>query len=174
VVIESSTACGSQTGPPPYDYRDVGLGLPDATFLPVADELVRICEPRVGRWHRSAEPDISRRRWRSLQASIEAPSEAHVDSVLSYVVTLTNSGQKAVTLDPCPGYLQGLRLTKSGGSYALNCAEAPQIGAGQTVRFEMRLQVQDVPPIQGPTDAELTWKMWDGPQAPTHRILILR
>lgn len=173
VIIESSMACDPQTGPPPYDFRDIELGLPDGTFLPVGGNYLSSCEPRVGPWHLPVQQVDDSAHWRSLRASIEAPSEVTVGSVLTYVVTLKNVSDEAVVLDPCPGYLQALGPTKSGGSFGLNCTEAAAIEAGQSVRFEMQLPVQNIPPIGGPTDGLLEWKIWEGPRAQSQPIRLL-
>lgn len=173
VIIESSLACDPQTGPPPYDFHDIELGLPDSTFLPVGGKYLSTCEPRVGPWHLPVQQVDDSTQWGSLRASIEAPPEVTVGSVLTYVVTLKNVSDTAVVLGPCPGYLQALGPTKSGGSFGLNCTEAPAIEAGQSVRFEMQLPVQSIPPIDGPTDGLLEWQIWEGPRAQSQPIRLL-
>lgn len=173
VIIESSMACDPQTGPPPYDFRDIELRVPDGTFLAVGGDYLSTCEPRVGPWHLPVHQVDDSTQWRSLRASIEAPSEVTVGTVLTYVVTLTNVSDDTVVLHPCPGYLQALGPTKSGGSFGLNCTEVPTMGAGQSVRFEMQLPVQDIPPISGPTEGLLAWKIWEGPRAKSQPIRLL-
>ncbi len=94
-----------------------------------------------------------------LAASLELPQTAKAGEPLVYVVDLTNPTNEPVSFDRwCPSYLEA--PTKE--SYTLNCATVSSIAAGQTVRYEMRLQVPD--------DAAVTltvrWEM-TGPGLPS-------
>jgi hypothetical protein len=173
VIVESSVNCEPQTGPRPYDFRHVEVRMPDGGYLSTGRHYESTCKPGVGAWHRRVPEVTVSARWTSLRVSIEAPSEVSVGSVLTYFVTITNTGPAAVALEPCPGYLQSLGPTKSGGSFALNCAKAPAIAAGQSIRFEMKMVVQDLPPVTGPVDGLLEWAIWDGPHAGPQHVRIL-
>lgn len=95
----------------------------------------------------------------SLRPALEVPDQATAGSALHYVAALTNPTAAAISLTPCPAYRESL-VTPSNQlavDYLLDCAAAPSIGPGQTVRFAMELQI---PSAQPPTDqAALIWEL---------------
>jgi hypothetical protein len=96
----------------------------------------------------------------SLQARTLVPARVRAGRVFTYVVTLTNTGSKAVSLLPCPGYTESLGLYASGrwqveqNSYELNCSSVRRLPSGQSRRFAMRIRV---PAHARPGMAKLAW-----------------
>jgi hypothetical protein len=92
-------------------------------------------------------------------SKLSEPDHATAGEALQYIAALTNPSMSAVALAPCPAYRESL-VTPSGqikADFLLNCAAAPSIGAGETLRFAM---VFEVPRSQGPTDsAALIWEL---------------
>jgi len=79
-----------------------------------------------------------------LTAALEIPPTVAAGTTLSYVVRLTNPTEQAISLQPCPGYIQHTPATPTvKQTYALNCTPAAMIGAHATVRFEMRMHLPD-------------------------------
>lgn len=78
-------------------------------------------------------------------ARLELPSAVEAGTTLRYVVDITNPTDTAMVLDPCPTYLQFSAALPAaavkGSGLLLNCAAAPRIPPGQTLRFAMRLPV---------------------------------
>jgi hypothetical protein len=88
---------------------------------------------------------------------LELPASAQAGGQLEYVVDIVNPTDAEMALDPCPSYLQGL-----GGAgktpLRLNCDVVHGVGAGQTVRFSMRIPVPADTPT-GPTT--VCWSVVD-------------
>jgi hypothetical protein len=101
----------------------------------------------------------------SLQARTLAPDRVRAGRVFAYVVTLTNTGSKTVSLLPCPGYTESLGLYLSGrwqveqSSYELNCSSVRRLLAGQSRRFAMRIRV---PADAQPGSVKLVWSLDSG------------
>ena len=76
----------------------------------------------------------------------EVPDTVLLGDDLRYVIELANDSGTPVFLDPCPVYYQawgesGFAVSRI--SY-LNCAEAPpEIQPGSSIRFEMKLPLED-------------------------------
>jgi hypothetical protein len=94
------------------------------------------------------------------------PPKAAAGEVLTFTVTLTNLGDLAAMLDPCPTYWEDLivdgRALKLPGDrqYFLNClAIGPAIAPGDSVVLEMRYLV---PMDVRPGLVDLIWSI-DGP-----------
>lgn len=92
-----------------------------------------------------------------LRATLVLPQTALAGRPLDYEVDLHNPTTSAVSLQPCPAYVEAAHSpTPVKKTYALNCAPVKTIAAGQTVRFAMRL------PIPGDTPAgqlRIEWGM---------------
>lgn len=100
-----------------------------------------------------------------LTAEIRAPATVVPGSTFRYLVHLTNRTAKAVALDPCPGYAEGFKAPHGGGAaYLLNCSEVTSIGPGQTVVYEIYLEVPEEfgPETNPERRALLTWGILGG------------
>ncbi len=96
-----------------------------------------------------------------LQGRIRDLGSVRPGGVLHYVVALTNTGNQAVRLSPCPSYYEkigpflGDTPQTAVPTYQLNCAIA-SIAPGATVRFAMELAIPaTIPP--GPENLEWGW-----------------
>ncbi|MGH2783902.1 MAG: hypothetical protein ACRDJ1_01435 [Actinomycetota bacterium] len=79
-----------------------------------------------------------------LQTALRAPGPVTPGTSFRYFVDLTNPTAKPVALDPCPGYVEGLKAPNGGGaSYLLNCTTVTSIEPGRTVTYEMYLEVPE-------------------------------
>ena len=95
-------------------------------------------------------------------AIVEAPERATVGEDLRYVVEVRNPTEEDVALDPCPVVFSsfGESGTADFLRTLLNCEEAPpEIPAGGTVRFEMRIRVSRAVFLAGPGGNSLFWSM---------------
>jgi len=106
-------------------------------------------------------------RWGWLTASLTAPETVRAGETLVYVVTLANSGDEPLRLDPCGGYRQTLADNSAGepaplkGAHLtlrLNCDDDPVIPAGGERAYVMELSV---PPDAPELDALLLWQLVD-------------
>lgn len=84
----------------------------------------------------------------SLVADLfDVPREVELGGTLRYGVSLENTGDSDVALEPCPAFYQawGESGTAVSETSFLNCEEAPDaIAPGETARFEMELVLDDV------------------------------
>jgi hypothetical protein len=167
LAIETSGNCGGA----PTTYRLIEIRLTDGTAFAVADRLGSSCPFRVGTWYREVPPPPEPPEpWPTLQARLHAvQATVHAGEPFDYIVELVNTGPADVTLDPCPAYTEGL-----GGStadYRLNCAAAPVIPAGGSVRFAMRLDVS----TQVPTGlAKVGWSLHGSTVAAGTAVTVVR
>jgi hypothetical protein len=94
-----------------------------------------------------------------LRHALGVPDQTTAGAKLHYVAALTNPTASAISLTPCPPYRESL-VTASGQlavDYLLDCAAAPSVGPGETVRFAMEFEI---PSSQPPTDqAALVWEL---------------
>ncbi|MGH9066710.1 MAG: DUF4232 domain-containing protein, partial [Acidimicrobiales bacterium] len=84
----------------------------------------------------------------SLRVGIDAPAQVRAGTTLVYTVTLTNPGAKAVALDPCPSYIQGL-AGLAGAEKALgglDCRHARPVPAHGSETFVMHLGIPATAP----------------------------
>jgi Protein of unknown function (DUF4232) len=98
-------------------------------------------------------------------SAIELPGYAVAGRPMTYAIVLTNTGETAATLDPCPGYSQsilGMPDHEGDGAiiYLLNCAAiGPVIAPHQSVRLAMAYQV----PAETPAGAQtFFWESYSG------------
>jgi hypothetical protein len=103
----------------------------------------------------------------SLAPAIHVPATVRAGRTLHYQVTLTNSTNTAVPLDPCPNYTQSLvRQTSRGDhptttTYRLNCAAIHTVPAHTTVTLQMQ---QPIPTTGANQTFTLGWTWGDGKQ----------
>lgn len=73
-----------------------------------------------------------------LTVELVLPRRARRGTVLSFVAVVRNPSSHAISMSPCPGYVERI-----GGVvkelHQLNCSGVRSIGPGQAVRFAMRL-----------------------------------
>jgi hypothetical protein len=77
----------------------------------------------------------------TLVVALEVPDHATAGQTLRYVAILTNPTSNPIALSPCPAYQERINGTGAGvvADYILDCASAPTIAAGASVRFAMEL-----------------------------------
>jgi hypothetical protein len=84
-----------------------------------------------------------------LEARVEAPGSAAPRSTLSYAVMITNTGDGAYELSPCPTYEEYLFVWNGSTPKStrrdeyLNCDTVTEIPAGGSVTFAMVIDVPD-------------------------------
>jgi hypothetical protein len=103
----------------------------------------------------------------ALVARIEAPPTVRRGGTLRYVVTLTNEGESALALSPCPSYEQSLHVEGRSvdSRWRLNCAGAGgEIAAHSNVSFEVEAAV---PADLAGGHVKLSWALRGGPAAGT-------
>jgi hypothetical protein len=76
-----------------------------------------------------------------LTATLDTPATVAAGATLLYAVALTNPTAKAVTLSPCPVYLQAAPSILVKDVEALNCRPVGAIAAHGTVCFEMHMPI---------------------------------
>lgn len=104
----------------------------------------------------------------SLTVTVDAPATTHAGELLVYAVSLTNTSDFSAWFNgTCPVYradfnAQAVRLTKArqlGTEMVLNCIGLDRIAPGQTIQFEMRL---DVPADAAPGTYLIDWQLGGG------------
>lgn len=96
-----------------------------------------------------------------LRVSIGVPPQIAAGSLLSYTVTLTNTGPSPFVFATCPTYSEMLGSVTgqiSQAAYTLNCSDGGPIGVGGTRTYAMQIRV---PTGQGL--AKIAWFMDNGP-----------
>lgn len=100
----------------------------------------------------------------SVDVTIDAPATSHAGETLSYTVSLTNKSNFSGWFNgTCPVFradfnAEAVRLTRAkqfGAEMVLNCEGIDRIAPGQTISFEMRL---DVPPDAAPGTYLIDWQ----------------
>ena len=94
-----------------------------------------------------------------LRARIAVPPQVRAGTTLTYDITLTNPLPVAYDFQPCPSFSEMIDSAtgkdNAEPSLMLNCAAAHRLGAGDSLVFEMRL---DVPRTVSGTRT-LTWEL---------------
>jgi hypothetical protein len=76
-----------------------------------------------------------------LTTTLDTPATVAAGATLIYVVALTNPTAKAITLSPCPAYLQAAPSITVKDVEALDCRPVGAIAAYGTVGFEMHMPI---------------------------------
>jgi hypothetical protein len=166
-------------GPDPGSSGTLVVGLPDSGTRRLAIELkpptcVSTGERSpmtVGPIEAAEAPEPSPPPWTDLVGHIEVPSIVVAGETLHYYLTLRNSGDQPVPLDPCPVYVERLwsgNTLVADPHYLLNCAAVSAIGPGTSTTFEMAL---DIPAHAPPGSAILLWGT-DGPGPSSQKLPI--
>jgi hypothetical protein len=112
-----------------------------------------------------AEPTVLDSPLSALRATLQgAPTRARAGETLRFRIRLSNPSGTAVSLRPCPGFLQERFIHGTQGRtgfntsqlYRLNCRPVSSIAARGHVDFQMEARVPDDPP--GPT-FDVTWRL---------------
>jgi len=140
---------------PTNDYSSLSVTLPSGTSFTVPMELDAECGLKTGGLGINVaepHPPVDPRTF--LEPIVEAPRTATPGSSLDYVVTLTNPTDSAISLSHCPGYVETLGPSKE--VLGLDCSGVHSIGAGASVRYEMRI---DAPTEVATGPLQLTWTL---------------
>lgn len=101
----------------------------------------------------------------ALEAAIRTEGVVVPGIAFRYFVRLFNPTDRAIALDPCPGYSEGLKAPHGGqATYVLNCSEVRSIPPEQAVVYEMYLEVPEEfgPETNPERRALLTWSILGG------------
>jgi hypothetical protein len=168
-VIVSSDFClgvppGSVGGLYPLHYRKLVIDLPDGASVvtgakifacgPLEVSQVGVQPPIPGQLPAPQPGAVS-----FLDVRVAYPARIAGDSVLDYVVYLSNRGSSAVVLSPCPAYTESLGIpprTAVRRLYELNCRAVGQIGPHKSVGFEMEMPV---PKVSKLVQAKFIWSL---------------
>jgi hypothetical protein len=125
--------------PHPLRYRNLAFTLPGGGRLATGASLVVDCflgMTPFGLPERFRDPKARPGAAGTLKSRINLPRLVHNGATIFYTVTLTNPTDVAVSLQPCPGYTDGLNR-----SLALNCDTVHEIPPHSHVDFAMRLRL---------------------------------
>ncbi|GIE96461.1 hypothetical protein Ari01nite_39260 [Paractinoplanes rishiriensis] len=111
-----------------------------------------------------------------LRAAVSGPATARPGGRINYTVTLTNPTAEAVSLLPCPGYLQEVRASANGvvtastsQLYRLNCRPVSEIAAHDELRFDM---VAEVPAKAAAGETvQITWSVQTPQNLPSEHLV---
>lgn len=110
-----------------------------------------------------------------LEAAIDAEGPVAPGSAFRYFIRLSNPTPRAIALDPCPGYTEGFKAPHGGqAAYVLNCSEVTSIAPGETVVYEMYLEVPEEfgPETNPQRRALLTWQILGGGPGATAELQV--
>jgi uncharacterized protein DUF4232 len=157
----SNCACRCEGGAP-VRYRDLVFTLPHGGSVQGRDVSISqdcfLSMSAFGLPARYALPRAVPGTAGALRARLRLPASVRAGSTLRFVVTLSNPAKTPVTLDPCPGFTEGIYTSglSARHSFALNCDSVRSIPAFGHVRYELRLAV---PSRATPGPAKLGWGM---------------
>lgn len=122
------------------------LALPTGETAAVSGVWVNVeCgSPRTILFSADAAPAAATVPASGLRATLKAPSSAVRGATLTYVVVLSNPTASSIAFGSCPSYTEWLAGPGSAAvkrTLRLNCGAAPSLAPGQSVAFEMRLEV---------------------------------
>lgn len=145
-AIETSSACSALNSrdPKPDPFVAAALGLPGGGVVSVRAAFDAVCGVSLGNLgHRApAEPDPLA--YPDLSIGMDRPDTVRAGTTMHFTVTLTNNGDHAVRLDPCPVYSESIYLKGSHQhAYQLNCSRVTLIAAHNVVTFAMQVPVPD-------------------------------
>jgi hypothetical protein len=178
LTIETDRDCPARYATPnvyPHNiYNSLSVTLPSATTLSLPLKLDVECGLYTGGLGIRVPPPTTPPDPRAtLQPSITSPKHAKPGATFTYVVTLSNPTDSAISLGHCPGYVEwmgsgDLELAKE--SLALDCATVRSIAPGQSVRYQMRMAIAG---DATPGVLELTWSLEAGlaPEASTTVVI---
>jgi len=137
-------------------YHELTFRLPDGRRLITDTRLTRFCGgwrmSRIGLPQRTtATTPPSAGSAGTLQVTISLPRTARAGAMLRYFVTLTNSTDTTVRLDPCPSYTEAVYLPSTPADHGLspafflNCDTIRRIDPGRHIRYEMRFRLPAMP-----------------------------
>jgi len=136
-------------------YHTVTIGIAGGGQVVIHQPFDVLCGLYTGRFAVSQPPQrYTRSPVSGARAALELPGGAVAGTTLHYVVDLTNPTGTAMTLQPCPGYEQGIGSVGK-NILELNCA-VRRLPAHRTVRFAMELAVPGGTPA-GP--ATVHWQI---------------
>jgi hypothetical protein len=158
-------------------YRRLVFGLPHGGTLRAGRvsiaEVCGLSMSEFGLPERYSQPAPAAGTVATAEARAEVPAAVRAGNVLHYIVTLANPTNTTITLDPCPGYSEGLYTAGLvvRRSFALNCDSVHAIRAHEHVRYAMRLTV---PKETAPGTGKLGWSL-NTPSGPSvGRALIVK
>ncbi len=166
-AIRSSSICNG--GVPITAIRTLDLRVA-GELIPINGEQVSYaCSAvSVGRWYfvppTPTTPAPGALADAGVTATLVAPASVVAGTRLDYQVVLTNPGDAAVSLVPCPVYQQN--FYKAHSTYALNCAGSNtnlELPGHSTVKYAMQI---DVPAYTPAGQWQLTWEV-DEARGPT-------
>lgn len=150
-------------------FSSAVLGLPDGGTVTAPAAFTTTCGVAVTSFGTTPPaPPTVQAPYPGLTAHVDLPSKAGAGSGLDYTVTLTNTTNHNVALDPCPVYEQGIYAVAPVSQphyFQLNCGTVHAIGAHESVTYAMRVAVPNAP---AGTTGKFFWQIQppgDGPAA---------
>jgi hypothetical protein len=167
LTIETDRDCPARYATPnafpTNNYSSLTVTLPSATTFSLPLNLDVECGLHTGGLGIRVPPPTTPPDPRTkLQPSITSPKHAMPGRMFTYVTTLTNPTDRAISLDHCPGYVEWMGsgdLEVAKESLGLNCATVRSIAPGQSVRYQMRMAIAG---DATPGVLELTWTLEAG------------
>jgi len=93
-----------------------------------------------------------------LSITVNLPNHVRAGQSLAYQVVLTNASAAPFRFHDCPSYTEDASRTgrKNLANYQLNCSSVGWLGPGESVTFDM---VLDIPVDTPPGSGSLRWEM---------------
>jgi hypothetical protein len=172
--LETDTYCaarpGGGGGRPRYHHVDIVLPADGTVSLDQPDGFDVTCGLHLSEFSvPQPEPPQPRTPASRLTTTLDTPATVAAGATLIYVVALTNPNARAVTLSPCPAYLQAAPSIPVKDVEALNCRPIGAIAAHGTVRFEMHMQI----PVRTTAgELKIIWQLVGPAAAPKASALV--
>jgi hypothetical protein len=161
----SNGICGNDQSPRATVFRQLEFRLPSGGLVRAGPHvrISEVCAIDMTTFGLPADFELSRPKLGtvgSLQVRLRLPAEVRPGGLMQYVVTLVNTSDVDVRLQPCPGYTQDVTNAVGASlrrSYRLNCDSVRNVAAHSRVRYAMRLAVPRGPQNGG--YAKISWTL---------------
>ncbi|BEP16327.1 hypothetical protein acdb102_46380 [Acidothermaceae bacterium B102] len=143
VWFSASSGCGTSTKAR-SDYTSADIAIPGGGVVTVRGlQLTHYCGgPSVGAFYRiHPDPVYVPAPLAGATFTVEAPKTVTAGTSFDFVVAIGNPTTHAITMAPCPSYMDFLSPFVDKTFHELNCHGRTTLSAGQTLRFQMRLAV---------------------------------
>lgn len=148
LTIATGDACPALNQPTPQTdpYSGELVGLPGGGEVSGSAAFDPSCGLGVSQLGVPAPSPPDPNAYAGLALSIDRPQTAAAGTLMHFTVTLHNTAESPVQLDPCPVYTESIY---SGGAnnyvYTLNCDKITAIQPGQSVTYAMQIPVPSQP-----------------------------
>lgn len=148
LIIATGDGCQAlnQPTPQPDPYAGELVGLPGGGQVSGSAGFDPSCGLGVSQLGTPAPSPADPNAYAGLVVSVDRPDTAPAGALMHFTVTLHNTSESTVRLDPCPVYSEGIYGDSAHSYvYTLNCDKITAIQPGESVIYAMQIPVPSHP-----------------------------